>query len=146
MASNQVGGEAAAWEAAAKACDDGRGIPLAEIDPDDSDLMADVAEELGVSDRWAKLRLQHYIRNIRRQQHQQEQKGSHTNSRSRTKTIRFETIAKRQKVELQAFDNVHVNRIIADDTWEDQKHGSTFRGRNQFVDNVEKYLSGHLQS
>ncbi len=54
-------------------------------------------------------------------------------------------VAKRQKEELKAFNDQHLNGILADGTWEDQETFS-FTGRNQFVDTFEKYLTGHLHS
>lgn len=57
-------------------------------------------------------------------------------------------VRKQPKTELKAFDIKYLkflNSISADGTWQDQ--GTfTFRGRNQFVETVKKYLTSHLHS
>lgn len=55
------------WIAAAAACDDGKGLILSEIDPDDKEDMVFVCGVLQVNDRFAKTRLTRYIRRLREQ-------------------------------------------------------------------------------
>jgi len=58
--------EESKWEEAAKAYDRGKGLPLEEYDPDDSDDMVLLYDALEVNDPYAKKRLKAYIRRLRK--------------------------------------------------------------------------------
>ena len=60
------------WKAAAANYDDGLGIPLEEIDPDDKESMDAIYVALGVNNLGAKLRLKHFIRSLQPQQQPQQ--------------------------------------------------------------------------
>ena len=53
------------WKAAAAAYDDGKGIPLEEIDPDDKETMNEVYTALDVNNIGAKARPKRFIRRLR---------------------------------------------------------------------------------
>jgi len=57
--------EESKWEEAAKEYDGGKGLPLEEYDPDDSDDMVLLYDALKVNDPYAKLRLRRFIRRLR---------------------------------------------------------------------------------
>lgn len=57
--------EERAWETAAAAYDQGKGVPLEEVDPDDKDDMKQVYDALKVTDYFAQKRLTKYIRGLR---------------------------------------------------------------------------------
>lgn len=63
------------WKAAAAAYDDGKGIPLEEIDPDDKETMNEVYSALNVNNFGAKARLKQFIRRLQQQQQQEEPSG-----------------------------------------------------------------------
>jgi len=58
--------EEKAWEAAAAACDGGKGMALEECDPDEPDDMKLVHEALGENDPHAKRRLKRFIRCLKK--------------------------------------------------------------------------------
>ena len=55
------------WEAVAAACDEGRGVPLREFNPDKPEDMNLACETLDVQGRLEQKRLQAYIRHLREQ-------------------------------------------------------------------------------
>ncbi|KAL3917093.1 MAG: hypothetical protein SGILL_004875 [Bacillariaceae sp.] len=65
--------EEKAWEAAAAAYDEKKGIPLRECDPDDKEAMGFIYGVLGVKKMDARLRLKAYIRRLRETGLQQQQ-------------------------------------------------------------------------
>ena len=60
------------WKAAAANYDEGKGIPLEEIDPNDRESMDATYVALGVKDFFAKLRLKRFIRSLQPQQQPQQ--------------------------------------------------------------------------
>ena len=60
------------WNAVAASYDEGKGIPLEEIDPNDRESMDATYVALGVKDFFAKLRLKRFIRSLQPQQQPQQ--------------------------------------------------------------------------
>ena len=60
------------WKEVAASYDDGLGIPLEEIDPDDEEDMQEIRRLLGVNELGAKARLKRFIRSLQPQQQPQQ--------------------------------------------------------------------------
>jgi len=59
--------EESKWEEVAKAYDDGKGLPLEGVNPDDKETMNEVYGALKVNNIGAKARLNRFIRRLRQQ-------------------------------------------------------------------------------
>ena len=72
MSSATITEEEKSWRAAAAAYDDGKGLLLEEIDPDNQETMKEVYAALKVNNIGAKTRLNRFIRSLRQQQQKPE--------------------------------------------------------------------------